>query len=230
MVLNCIIVDDDPIAGRLIKECVDRTDFLNLVAMSTSATAALKILKEQAIDLIFLDVEMPEINGIDFVKNFNPLAQVIMITSSKEYALEAFDCNVTGYLMKPVNYSKFLKACVRARDIHGLGSVSGEGDYSIFIKEDFRLVKINTNEIRWVEAMADYVLIHTLNKRYTIHSTMKAIENKLGVKDFIRIHRSYIVRIDQIKSIEQQHLLIGEKLLSIGLSYKQNLFKNLNLL
>jgi DNA-binding LytR/AlgR family response regulator len=229
MVLNCIIVDDDEMAGRLIKECVDQTDFLNLIAVLTSANAALKILKEQKIDLVFLDIEMPEINGIDFIKNLDPMPQVIMITSSSKYALEAFDNNVTGYLMKPISYSKFLKASCRARDIHGLSKVS-EDNEALFVKEDSRLVKVQTKDILYIEAMADYILIYTHNKRYTIHSTMKAIEIKLNSKEFVRVHRSFIVRLDQITSIEHQHLLIGDKSLPIGLSHKESLFSKLKLL
>jgi DNA-binding LytR/AlgR family response regulator len=228
--LNCIIVDDDEGATRLIKECVMRTGFFNLAATCNGVAKAIQIMKEQVIDIILLDVEMPEINGIEFLKNFNPLPQVILISSSKEYAFEAFNYNVTDYLLKPIEYPKFLKAAVKAKELFEMGTAPISKVEAIFVKEESRLIQINTKDINWIEALADYVLIYTGAKRFTVHSTMKAIENKLNAKEFVRIHRSYIVRIDQIKTIENHNLVIGDKVLPIGLSYKDHLYKNLNLL
>jgi DNA-binding LytR/AlgR family response regulator len=229
MTLNCIIVDDDEMATAMIRQCVEKTDFLNLIGVCNSAMKALHTLKENKVDLIFLDVEMPELSGLEFIKHFPDLPQIILITSSKEYAAEAFDYNVTGYVLKPIDYSKFLKSAMKARDMNNSLHLHESGN-DIFIKKDSRLLKISTRDILWVEAMADYVILYTSAARHTVHSTMKAIENKLNAKEFVRIHRSFIVRIDQIKSIEDHHILIGDKLLPIGASYKDHLFRQLNLL
>jgi DNA-binding LytR/AlgR family response regulator len=230
MSLNCLIVDDDIIATRLIQECVARTEFLELVGVCSSVNEAIQVLQEKDIDLIFLDVEMPEINGIEFIKTFKHLPLVILITSSKDYAAEAFDYDVTGYLLKPVDYSKFLKASLVAKKTFEQANPNDAESGTIFVKENSRLQKINTKEITYIEALADYVIIYTAVNRHTIHSTMKAIESKLNSKEFIRIHRSFIVRLDQIKAIENQSVSVGLKSLPIGLSYKDNLFKKLNLL
>lgn len=229
MDLNCIIIDDDEMAASMIKHCVERTDFLNLIEVCMSVSKALTVLKENRIDLIFLDVEMPEISGVDFMKTFPNLPQIILVTTSQDYAVAAFDYNVIGYILKPIDYSKFLKATIKAKEINDGLRVNESGN-SIFVKKDSQLIKIATKDIIWIEALSDYVNVYTTNNRYTVHSTMKAIENKLNSKEFIRIHRSFIVRIDLIKSIEGHHVAIADKVLPIGANYKEKLFNRLNLL
>lgn len=228
MVLNCIIVDDDPMAMAMIKACVDKTEFLFLVGVCDTATKALRLLKDNKVDLIFLDVEMPELSGLDFIKHFPDLPQVILVTSSKDYAAEAFDYNVTGYVLKPIDYPKFLRSAMKAKEMNDSMHLHESGE-DIFIKKDSKLLKISTRDIQWVEALADYVILYTPAGRHTVHATMKAIENKLNSREFVRIHRSYIIRIDMIKSIEDQHLVIGDKILPIGASYKEHLYRQLNL-
>lgn len=229
MILNCIIVDDDEMATAMIKQCVDKTDFLNLMGICNSAAQALSLLKEKRVDLIFLDIEMHELSGLDFIKNYHNLPQIILVTSSTEYAAEAFDYNVTGYILKPIDYSKFLKSAMKAKEMNDSLHIHASGN-DIFIKKDARLIKISTQEILWIEALADYVILYTASTRHTVHSTMKALENKLNSKEFVRIHRSYIVRIDKITSVEDHNLAIGDKILPVGASYKNHLFNRLNLL
>ncbi len=230
MMLNCIIVDDDEMATAMIKKCVDKTDFLRLVSICSSAHSALKVLKEETIDLIFLDVEMPELSGLDFIKNFSNLPQIILVTSNKEYAAEAFDYNVTGYVLKPIDYPKFLKSAIKAKEMADSMHMHESGNGDFFIKKESRLIKITSKDIYLVEALADYVNIYTTGVRHTVHATMKAMENKLNSKEFVRIHRSFIIRVDQIKSIEDNNLVIADRVLPIGASYKESLYKRLNLL
>ena len=230
--MKCLIIDDDEIARRTVQHCAERTDFLQLVASCSSVPEALKIIRDKQIDLIFLDVEMPEMTGIDFLRTFKEIPQIILITGKKEYAAEAFDYDVTDFLLKPVDYPRFLKAAMKAQSIHNGMQVKNEnGEDSIFIKKDGnRLVRLPAKEILWIEALADYVNIHTKDARHTILATMKSIETKLPVKDFIRIHRSYIVRLDKISEIEENSVVIAGKVLPVSRSHKEDLFKRLNLL
>ena len=230
--MNCLIIDDDEIARRTVQHCVGRTDFLKLAGSCASVPEALKIIREKKIDLIFLDVEMPEMSGIDFLRTFKEIPQIILITGKKEYAAEAFDYDVTDFLLKPVDYPRFLKAAMKAQTIHNSMQVNHEdGEDSLFIKKDGnRLVRLPATDILWVEALADYVNIHTKDARHTVLATMKSIEAKLPPKDFIRIHRSYIVRLDKVSEIEENSVIVSGKVLPVSRSHKEDLFKRLKLL
>ncbi|CAN5142983.1 LytTR family DNA-binding domain-containing protein [soil metagenome] len=230
--MNCLIIDDDELARRTVQHCVERTDFLQLAGSCASVPEALKIIREKKVDLIFLDVEMPEMSGIDFLRTFKEIPQIILITGKKEYAADAFDYDVTDFILKPVEYSRFLKAAIKANAIHNNLEIKREdGDDSIFIKkEGNRLIRLPAKDILWVEALADYVNIHTTDGRHTILATMKSIESKLSSKDFIRIHRSYIVRLDKVTEIEENSVKISGKLLPVSRSHKEELFKRLRLL
>jgi DNA-binding LytR/AlgR family response regulator len=228
--MNCIIVDDDELSRLALKQCVERTENLNLNAVCANAAEALNIIRSQKIDLIFLDIEMPEMSGLEFIRNFHDLPQIIFVTINKEYGAEAFDYNVTDFLVKPVEYSRFLKGVDKAREINETLQVSNEGATDIFIKKDSRLIKIDVKDINWIEALADYVNIYTINGRYTVLSTMKSIEQKLPQKEFARVHRSYIIRLDKIREIEDNAVNINEQIIPISRSYKDNLMKRLNLI
>lgn len=230
--MDCLIIDDDEIARRTVQHCVERTDFLQLIGSCASVPDALKIIREKKIDLIFLDVEMPEMTGIDFLRTFKEIPQIILITGKKEYAAEAFDYEVTDFLLKPVDYPRFLKAAMKALNIQNGMQVNHEnGEDSIFIKKDGnRLVRLPAKDILWIEALADYVNIHTQDARHTVLATMKSIEAKLPSKDFIRIHRSYIIRLDKVSEIEENSVIIAGKVLPVSRSHKDDLFKRLNLL
>ena len=228
--MNCIIVDDDELSRLALKQCVERTDNLKLIAECSNPTEALGIIRSQKIDLIFLDIEMPEMSGLEFIRNFQDLPQIIFVTINKEYGAEAFDYNVTDFLVKPVEYARFLKGVDKAREINDTLQISNEGATDIFIKKDSRLIKIDVSEINWIEALADYVNIYTSNGRFTVLSTMKSIEQKLPQREFARIHRSYIIRIDKIREIEDNAVNINEQIIPISRSYKENLMKRLNLI
>lgn len=229
--MNCIVIDDDEISRKTIEMCVQRTDFLSLVGSFPNAQEALNYTATNKCDLIFLDIEMPEINGIDFLKNFKSAAQIIVVSGKKDYAADAFDFDVTDYLVKPVEYARFLKAAIRASEVKTNFQVPAADSNDIFIKKDSRLIKLDARQILWVEALADYVNIYCANgERHTLLATMKLMEDKLKKTDFARIHRSYIIRLDKIKEIEENSVSVGGKLLPISRGYKDNLYKKLNLI
>lgn len=230
--MKCLIVDDDEIARRSVQQCIERTDFLTLEGSVASITEALRSIREQKIDLIFLDVEMPEMSGLDFLRTFKEIPQIILITGKKEYAAEAFDYDVTDFLLKPIDYARFLKAASKAQNMLTSMRVEkdSEGEALFIKKEGTRFLRLTMDEILWVEALADYVQIYTKEARHTVLSTMKSIENRLPSKDFIRIHRSYIIRLDKIQEIEENAVKINGKSLPVSRSHKDDLFQRLNLL
>jgi DNA-binding LytR/AlgR family response regulator len=227
--MNCIIVDDEELSQLMLQKCVQQVRALNLVGVCSDAIEASEMLKKEQVDLVFLDIEMPNMSGIDLVRNFD-VPQVIFITSKTEFASEAFELDVTDYIVKPVELPRFLKAVNKARDNYDNSTTEVKGSY-VFVKHDSRYIKVKMDEIMHIEALADYVNIFTVDgDRHTILSTMKAIERKLPDSDFVRVHRSYIVRIDKIKEIEDNTVVLGEKLIPVSRSYKENLMSHLRML
>ncbi len=230
MTLNCIIVDDDELSQLTLKKCVEQIKFLNLVAVCNDALEATEILANSQIDLVFLDIEMPNMSGIDLVKNFE-VPQIIFVTSKAEFAPEAFELDVTDFIVKPIELPRFIKAADRALHIKQNETQVDDQSQYVFVKHDSRYIKISMEEIHYVEALADYVNIYVEGARHTILSTMKAIEAKLPGKEFVRVHRSYIVRIDKIIEIEDNTIILhGNKLIPVSRSYKENLMNHLKML
>ena len=228
--LNCLIVDDDPMSVKIIEKFVGQTDFLSHIGSCNSAVEASSLLKNEKIDLIILDVEMPEMTGIELLESLQHQPQVIFITSKEEYAVTAFKHNVTDYIVKPPVYARFLSAANRALDnLKERAEVDVKQD-NLFVKVDSQLISIKIDTIKLVEARADYVTIHTDSKRYTVYSTMKGIEAKLPTEDFIRVHRSFIINKNRIDTIEDNTLVLGQKLIPIGVTYRERFMKRLNLL
>jgi len=225
--MKCVIIDDNEVARTAVRHCVEKTPFLTLVGTYANPIEALEGLKRNPADLLLLDVEMPEMSGIDFIKTFHDIPQVILITSKREYAAEAFDFNVTDYIVKPVQYPRFLKAVSKAKEIHETFKESPESE-ELFIKVDSKLVHINLKDIRVIEALADYVHIFVNKERYTVLSTMKAIEDKLPKKDFCRVHRSYIVRLDKIVELDDHTVVIVDRNIPVSRNMKEQLMKALN--
>lgn len=236
MQLKTLIVDDDPVSIKVIQKFVETTDSLELAGSAQNAIEAANMLQSSEVDLVLLDIEMPEMSGLDLINTLNQRPQFILVTSQKEYAIEAFDYEVTDYLLKPVQYKRFLKAVNRA--LNNAQKTSNNGQQApeptsktIFIKEKNQFSRIDKSTIHYIEAFGDYVNIYTNEKRYTIHSTMKKMEAKFTEDDqFLRIHRSYIVNLDLIQSIDDNMVFIKNKMLPIGGSYKQKLLKRLNLI
>jgi DNA-binding LytR/AlgR family response regulator len=189
--------------------------------------------KEDDIDLVFLDIEMPEMSGIDFMETLKNPPQIIIISSKGKYALDAFNYDVTDYLLKPISYSRFYKSITKATERFQKNKVNAKGD-EIFIKKNSALVRLKYTDILWVEALENYVIFNTYDDKYTIHFTMKAIENKLPTTKFSRVHRSYIVNTSSINVIEDNSVIIktkeGNKTIPIGKSYKDKLMGDINLM
>ena len=235
--MNCIIIEDDPLSMRVVEEFVKRTDFLDLKYEFHDAVEAINTLNvgEEDIDLIFLDIEMPEMTGIEFLNTVKNLPQVIIISSQEKYALEAFEYEVTDYLLKPVTYSRFYKAIEKAYEQQKAKEATKQQENDeIFIKKETALVRIKYNDILWVEAMENYILINTFKQKFTIHFTMKSILNQLPSEVFKRVHRSYIVNIKNIERIEDNYIMIqtdkGVKQIPIGKAYKEKFMKEINLI
>lgn len=230
--MNCIIVDDDEMSRNAMKHLVSQVQYLNVIKICSTATEALNLMNNNKIDLMLLDIEMPDMSGLDLLKSLTKPPLTILATSKKEYALEAYEYNIVDYLLKPVALDRFFKAVSKSKEIFDNTQpvdFSGGNEY-VFIKSNGTLIKLNIKEILWIEALGDYMTINTTDKKYTIHSTMKTIENKLSSDKFIRVHRSFIISIDNITSIDDNVIVIGKQLIPIGAVYKENLTKRLNFL
>lgn len=240
--MNCIIIDDDKLSRKVIEEYVKKTDFLNLLNSYGSAVDAINAIKnlEYPLHLIFLDIEMPDMTGLDFLESIpNQSPQIIIISAKEKYALKAFEHDVTDYLLKPVSYARFYKAVSKAMkridDFQNFYSGNDNADnQEVYIKKNSALVRLRYSDILFIEALENYVIVNTFNEKLTIHFTMKAFEEKLPVKKFKRVHRSFIINISHIKGIEDNAVLIeqhdGVKSIPIGKSYKDKLMKDINLI
>jgi DNA-binding LytR/AlgR family response regulator len=227
--LKVVILDDDRIGREIIRSYITFTDFLELKAEYDNPVIALEEIEKIKCDLIFLDIEMPEMTGIDFIEAAKNIPQVIIISSKAEYAAESYNYDVTDYLVKPIEYNRFLKAVNRAKAItESISLKSTEDERHIFVKNGGDLIKLNFSKIDYIEAFADYVQIHTSEKRYTVLSTMKSIHAKLGETEFLRVHRSFIVALDRIDSLNENGLLIGQKVVKVSRKYKKELKERLN--
>lgn len=216
--MNCIIVDDDEMIRLDLENKISQTMLLNLVGSCKNAQEAAELLLTENVDLIFLDVLMPGMTGLDFVKTLAASKpEIIMITSNKDFAVEAFEYDVTDFLVKPVSYERFLKAVAKAkRNFDKKGTSVNTIDHHIFIKVSSRFIKLELKNILYIEALADYVTIHTLSGKFTIHSTMKGIESSLPQADFFRVHNSYIVRLDKIESIHDNSVFIHKTTIPVS--------------
>jgi two-component system, LytTR family, response regulator LytT len=229
--VNCLIVDDDIIASTVIKHFVDNTEGLTVIDVLTDGIQASNYIRkhEGEIDLIFLDIELPGMNGMELLESNKNLPPVILVTSKEKYAAAAFNFKVVHYLVKPVEYSKFLSAIDRVMQT----STQAEKDLNeaIFIKENGVLSKIMRNEILYIEALGDYVKIHLKGKVHTINSTMKNFEDKLKQhRQFIRVHRSYLINLDFLENFDNETAIVAGKIIPIGAKFKPLLQSRLNII
>jgi len=222
-----MIIDDDPFSAKVLEKFVQNTEFLELVAVCNSSLEASKLLRAQPVDLLLLDVEMPEMSGLDLISTLNKEAMVIMASASRDYAVEAFEQNVIDYLVKPVGYPRFLIAAQKALEKVKQQNQNNITDFT-FVKVEQKLVKIPFGEIFYIEALGDYVHIVANNKKTIVYSTMKSIESKFPANKFIRVHRSFIVNLDKIGSIEDNSIIIGDKYIPIGATYMKGVLQLLN--
>jgi two-component system LytT family response regulator len=224
--INCLVVDDEQHAIDILVHYVGLVPFLNLVATSTNPLEALQIVNEQKIELIFLDIQMPELTGIDFIKAIHGKTKVILTTAYSEFALESYELDVVDYLLKPVRFPRFLQAVQKvAKDIpeSETSDTSVEDDY-IFVKTESKgkLLKINLGDIDYIEGMKNYVAIFCAGKKTLVYTSMKDLEERLPHKNFIRVHKSFIIPIAKITGIEGNLLRLKNVTaeVQIGESYK----------
>ncbi len=238
--MNCIIIDDEETARAIIQQLCSQVEELNVIEEFPNAIQAIKFLNSSTVDLIFLDIHMPDFTGFDFIQTLKNPPKIILTTSDKNFALEAFeyDC-IVDYLVKPITLPRFLKAIQKAEtststastktpDDSSTGISSGEND--LYINIDRRLIKIDIPTINIIEAKGDYILIKTESQNYTVHSTLKKIEEKLPSDLFLKVHRSYVINIKKIIDIEDNSVLIKKDVIPVSRSNRPELMKRLNLL
>lgn len=207
--IKCVITDDEPIARKGLQGYIDKIDFLELVGVCEDAIQLNSLLKQQQVDLLFLDIEMPYVTGIDFLKSTPQAPKVIFTTAYEQYAIKGYELDVLDYLLKPISFERFLKAANKAYD-YFVSASAKEASY-LFIKTDNKLEKVNLDELLFVEAMENYVALYTADKKLLTHSTLKALQEKLPPGQFIQPHKSYLVNVQRIQSIEGNILHIAGK-------------------
>lgn len=234
--MNCIIIDDDATARLIISQLCNNSKQISVLEEFSSAIEAIKYLNSNDVDAIFLDIHMPSFSGFDFIKTLKSPPKIVLTTSDKNFALEAFeyDC-VVDYLVKPITKERFEKSILKLTNIKDTKiitkvNLSKDESNFIYVSVDRRLVKINIPDIFFVEAKGDYISIKTAQKNYIVHSTLKKIEDKLPSSLFLRIHRSFIINISEIIDIEDNSVLIQKSVIPISRSNKSELMKRLNLL
>jgi DNA-binding LytR/AlgR family response regulator len=231
--MNCLIVDDNKIARTTLKQLVSQVSDLQLTGECTNAMEAYNLLRDQPVDLLLLDIEMPGMTGIELTRNLQANRPVIIFTTSKkEYAAEAFELNVADYIVKPITPARFMQAIDKAREILESNSeqVKLNEDEFIFIRDSNIVRRLKLSDILYAEAMGDYVKLHTAQKFFAIHATMKEVEQRLPSSKFLRVHRSFIAAIDKIDTIQEGALIINGKPVPVADAYRAALNKRMNVL
>lgn len=221
--MRCLAVDDEPLALKIIEDFVQKVPYLELVGTSSSAIEAGELLKREPVDLMFLDINMPHLTGVDFVRMTDNLPLVIFTTAYPDYALTGYELNVADYLLKPFSFDRFYKAVSKAHDLFELrrssASASAEQPSQpeyLMVRVEYSTVRIDIDDILFVEGLKDYVKIATPHKNYVTKSSMKNVEEKLPADRFKRVHKSFIVNLDKVQAFENNHLVIGEHKIPLG--------------
>lgn len=235
MTLRCIIVDDEPLARKVLREYVEDTGFLSLAGEAENPLKAGALLDAHAIDLIFLDINMPRLSGLEFLRSARSLPMVIMTTAYAEYALDGFELDVIDYLVKPFSFERFLKACHKAKEYHALAhpheparlsAQAGEAaDNHFFVKCDGRIEKLRYDDLVYIEAMLNYVILHTLTGKRIVYLTMKSIIGQLPATQFLKIHKSYIINLSKVKSIDGAMVQFEQGAVPISQQYYDKVVK-----
>jgi len=242
--LKCIAVDDEPLALDIIEDYVSKVPFLELVKRTENAIEALQLVQAGGIDLVFLDIQMPELTGIQFLKIANSKAHYILTTAYSQYALESYDLNVSDYLLKPIAFDRFYKAVEKvynqakpAEPVATPQPVVTSAPFSaasnpvqdfIFVKTEHKIQKIELDEILYIEGLKDYISIYTRAERVITLQNMKKMEETLPAGKFIRVHKSYIISLDKIESIERSRISICGKVIPIGDTYREEFFRHID--
>lgn len=232
MKIECIIIDDEPLARKGLKEYIQDTDFLVLTGEFENALKAADMLNGNRIQLVFLDIQMPKISGIDFLRSLQKPPYIIFTTAYPEYAVEGFELNATDYLLKPFSFDRFLKAVMKVRTLitsAGAGEPAQQETIRdhFYFKADNRLVRLGFDEILFIEALQNYIAIHTADKKYISYLTFKTVEESLPEDRFIKVHKSYLLNMTKINSIAGNEILIGSHHIPISRNLKDEVMEKL---
>src|SRR5581483_6349217 len=222
MTLNCIIIDDEPIARKLLQEYIEETDFMKLVGSAENPLKITGLMTGQDVDLIFLDINMPKMSGMEFLRSSTNLPMVILTTAYEQYAVEGFEMAVIDYLVKPFSLERFVKAARKALEYKMLKdkkSLPAENNKYIFVKSDRKLERVILDELVYVQAMAIYVKLHTTKGKLIVYLTIKGILESLPSEKFIQVHKSFIINVNMINSINGNTIQIGREQVPIGQSF-----------
>ena len=231
--MNCLIIDDNKMARTAMKQLVSQVEDLTVAGECSNAMEAYNIMQSQPVDVLFLDIEMPDMTGLELTRHLGDKKPIIIFTTSKkEYAADAFELNVADYIVKPVTTPRFLQAVEKAREIYNSDKleVSIEEKEFVFIRDNGILKRLLIEDIYFLEAMGDYVKVFTQQKFHAIHTTLKNVEEKLPPNKFLRVHRSYIVALNKIEKIEEGVIVINNKPVPVADAYRSTLNKRLNIL
>jgi two-component system, LytTR family, response regulator len=230
--LNCIAVDDEPLALALLVDNISKVPNLHLVAACSDAFEATKVLQQKGVDLIFIDIQMPGLTGLQFIKSLAEKPMVILITAYKQYALDSYDLDVVDYLVKPVPIDRFMKACNKATQLHQLKMQNKESANTknadhFFLNVDYSLLKISYSDILFIESLRDYIKVHlkSTSKPVVARMSLRVLEEQLPASKFIRIHKSYLVSMDSISAIRKNSVFIKETELPVGETYRDVISK-----
>lgn len=232
--INCIIVDDEPIAREILENHLKRIDSIEIKGSCKNAIEAFNLLNSESIDLIFLDINMPEITGLSFAKSINKKIKIIFTTAYREYAIDGFDLKAVDYLLKPISFERLYQSILKYKNENMTfrkeisTDISNENAEFFFVRSERKMIKINFSEIDYIESLADYVKIYSMGKITVTRETISSIEAKLPKKDFMRVHRSYIISINKINSFTQEFIEIGKKAIPISRSYKNDVKERLD--
>lgn len=230
--MTCLIIDDNPMARTTLSHLCSQVEDLEVIGECADAIEAYNFLQTADADLLFLDVEMPGMTGLELTRNLDKNVIIILTTYKRDYAVEAFELNIADYLLKPITPARFLQAVTKAREIQNQnngGLPPLPADDFISIRDAAVTRRLRFGDILYIEAMGDYVKFHTPHKAYTVHGSLKQVEQKLPVKQFMRIHRSYIIAIDKIDTLENGGLAIAKKFIPVADSYRKALNDRMNI-
>ncbi len=242
--IRCIVVDDEPLAIDILNDYISKIPFLELVKSFRNPIEALQAVQNDEADLVFLDVQMPELTGIQFLKIANGKCKVILTTAYQEYALEGYELNVVDYLLKPIAFDRFYKAAEKAKALLSINQSNGNtvspsavstaeqaaskpgiGNDFIFVKTEHKIQKIYLNDVLYIEGLKDYISIFTKTERIITLQSMKKMEETLPSFHFVRVHKSYIIALDKIESIERSRIFIADKIIPVGDTYRDEFFR-----
>ncbi len=227
--MRCLLVDDEEMSRKIVAGMCAQIEGIELVGICENALQALPYLEKEEIDLIFLDVEMPEMTGLDLVKSVKQLPQIIFITSKQEYAVEAFEHRVTDYIQKPVQLPRLIKAIERAREV--LNKRVADDPNELYVRVDGKLVRLDLQDVLYIESIGDYVIFHTEKKeKFIVHSTLKNIDDKISNRKFLKVHRSFIVNLSKIVDIQETNLVIKDKVIPISRAHRPVLMNHIKTL